>query len=274
MKPKISVITPVYNGEKYFNRAIPSILGQTLTDFEWLIVDDGSTDSTPEKLTEIALQDSRIRILSPGRLGFVGALDYAIDQANSDYIARQDFDDVSYPERLELQVAFLDAHPEVGVVGTGYVVQDENRNERYTRQPPTQHSELLRMMAKCVPFAHTLVAFRKQAWEQVGGYPDVKDGVEDLRMWINFAKHGWQLASIPEILGQHWVHPKSFWHQNYQYSQRQRVLAKFQMKAIVDLELPLWMAIYPLGRYVYMYLPNPMKSFLRRTAAKSDEKDI
>jgi glycosyltransferase EpsE len=274
MQPRISVITPVYNGEKYFDRAIPGILSQTLTDFEWLIVDDGSTDSTAQKLAELAQQDSRVRILSPGRLGFVGALDYAIRQAKSDYIARQDFDDTSYPERLQQQVDFLDAHPQVGVVGTGYVVEDENRNERYVRQPPTEHSELLKLMAKCVPFAHTLVAFRKQAWEQAGGYPNVKDGIEDLRLWIAFAKNGWQLAAIPETLGQHWVHPKSFWHKNFDYSYRQRVLAKVQMQAVQDLNLPIWMSLYPLGRYVYIYMPNSIKSFLRRSVAKSQEQDL
>jgi glycosyltransferase EpsE len=273
MPPKISVITPVYNGEQYFDRAIPSILNQTLTNFEWLIIDDGSTDSTPQRLAELAHQDTRVRILSPGRLGFVAALNYAIAQAKSEYIARQDFDDISYPERLQQQVDFLDAHPHVGVVGTGYVVQDENRQEQYVRQPPLEHSELLKMMAKCVPFAHTLVTFRKQAWEQVGGYPNVKD-IEDLRLWIEFAKSGWQLASIPTTLGKHWVHPKSFWHQNFQYSHRQRVLAKVQLKAIQDLKLPFWMALYPLGRYVYLYLPKQVKSFFRRVIAGSQEQDL
>jgi len=274
MQPRISVITPVYNGEQYFDRVVPSILSQTLTDFEWLIVDDGSTDSTPQKLAELAQQDSRVRILSPGRLGFVGALNYAISQAKSDYIARQDFDDMSYPDRLQQQVNFLDAHPQVGVVGTGYVVQDENRKEQYFRYPPTEHSDLLKMMAKCVPFAHTLVAFRKQAWEQAGGYPNVKDGIEDLRLWIEFAKLGWKLASLPDILGQHWVHAKSFWHQNFQYSHRQRVLAKVQLKAVRDLKLPLWMILYPMGRYVYLYLPTQLKSFLRRSIAGSQEQDL
>ncbi|MEH2364548.1 glycosyltransferase family 2 protein [Nostoc sp.] len=273
MLKRISVVTTVYNGEPYFDRAIPSILNQTYTDFEWIIVDDGSTDATPQLLAEVAKKDARVKVLSPGRLGFIKALNYAMENTQTEYIARQDFDDTSSPERLRLQVEFLDAHPEVGVVGCNYIVEDENRNERYVRMPATEHDQLIKTMAKCIPFAHTLVAFRKQAFLQAGGYPDMQD-VEDLRLWITFAKHGWLLASIPETLGTHWVYPKSFWHQNFQYSQRQKQLAGVQWQAIRELNLPLWMGIYPIGRQAYLYAPNQLKSFVRRFLAGSKEKTL
>ncbi|MEH1948644.1 MAG: glycosyltransferase family 2 protein [Nostoc sp.] len=274
MSKKLSVVTTVYNGQQYFDRAIPSILNQTYSDFEWIIVNDGSTDATAQLLAEVAKKDARVKVLSPGRLGFTKALNYAIEKAQGEYIARQDFDDISCPERLRLQVEFLDANPEVGVVGCNYIVEDENRKERYVRMPATEHDRLIKTMAKCVPFAHTLVAFRKQALLQAGGYPDVEDGVEDLRLWITFAKHGWLLASIPENLGTHWVHPKSFWHRNFEYSYRQKQLAGVQWQAIRELNLPLWMGIYPLGRYVYCYLPKDLKSFLRRVLAGSKEESL
>jgi Glycosyl transferase family 2 len=168
---KISVVTPVYNGERYFDRAVPSILAQSRGDFEWVIVDDGSTDTTPERLAALAASDARVRVLSPGRLGYARALNYAIEQARGTYIANQDFDDRSYPDRLRLQAAFLDAHPEVGVVGGRYVLIDETRHERYERKPPEQHDQIVRAMASRIPFAHTLVMFRKEAWRQAGGYP-------------------------------------------------------------------------------------------------------
>ncbi|MEH2458231.1 glycosyltransferase family 2 protein [Nostoc sp.] len=273
MLKKISVVTTVYNGEKYFDKAIPSILNQTYSDFEWIIVDDGSTDATLEMLKQVAAQDKRVKIFASGRLGRAKALNYAIEQAQANYIANQDFDDISYPERLQVQVEFLDAHPEVGVVGCNYIVEDENRKERYVRKPATEHDQLLRTMAKCIPFAHTLVAFRKQAWLQAGGYPDREDS-EDLRLWITFAKHGWLLASIPENLGTHWVYSKSFWHRNFEYSHRQKQLARLQWQAIQELNLPLWMGIYPIGRYVYLYAPNQLKSFVRRFLAGSKEKTL
>jgi glycosyltransferase EpsE len=273
MQPKVSVITTVYNGEIYFDRSVPSILSQTYGNFEWLIVDDGSTDQTPTLLAQIAQQDSRVKVLSPGRLGFVKALNYAISKASGEYIARQDFDDFSSPERLQKQVDFLDSHPSVGLVGCHYIVEDENRQERYIRMVPESHDAIVNTMAKCIPFAHTLVMFRKNAWVQAGGYPELDD-IEDLRLWITFAKSGWNLANLPIPLGHHWVHAKSFWHSNFDYSRRQRKLADVQWQAIRELKLPWWTGIYPLGRLFYCYLPKDFKSFLRRVAAGSQEKDL
>src|SRR5918995_649348 len=105
--PKVSVVTTVYNGEPYVDRAIPGILGQTFSDFEWILVDDGSQDRTPEILRDLAARDARVRVFSPGRLGIAVAANYGVAQAQSEYVARQDFDDRSYPERLRLQVELL-----------------------------------------------------------------------------------------------------------------------------------------------------------------------
>ena len=183
MTPTVSVVTAVYNGEPYFDRAIPSILRQTFEDFEYIVVDDGSQDSTAERLRAVASRDARVRPLFSGRLGFVGALNFGIENAQGKYIARQDFDDVSYPQRLRLQVDYLDANPKVGVVGGHYWIVDDNREERYVRMPPVQHWEIVRAMARYIPFAHTLTTFRKSAWDEAGGYP-VVDDIEDLRLWI------------------------------------------------------------------------------------------
>jgi len=270
---RVSVITTVYNGEPYFDRAIPSILSQTFKDFEWIIVDDGSQDRTPELLHELALKDDRIKVFQPGRLGRAQALNYAVERARGEYIVQQDFDDISYPQRIEKQVAFLDKHSEIGVVGSYYIVVDEIRKEKYIRKPPCKHNEIIRAMAKYIPFAHTLVTFRKKAWEEAGRYPLVDD-IEDLRIWIRITKAGWKLANIPEILGEHFVHSQSFWHRNFKYFRRQRELAKVQWEAIRVLDLPLWMGIYPVGRYLYPWLPTFLKRFVRRTLKLSKEEEI
>lgn len=270
---KVSVITTVYNGEPYFDRAVPSILGQTYKEFEWIIINDGSTDRTQELLEEVMSKDSRVRVFNFNRLGRARALNKAVEFAQGEYIIQQDFDDISYPKRIEKQVAFLEAHPEVGLVGSYYVVVDENRKERYIRQPPTDHEEILHAMARYIPFAHTLVAFRKAAWEQAGGYPEVKD-IEDLRLWIRFAATGWKLANIPDVLGEHFVYGQSYWHRNFKYTIRQRELGAVQWQAIRELGLPKWMVIYPLGRFVYPYIPNCAKRFVRRVLGKSRESDV
>jgi glycosyltransferase involved in cell wall biosynthesis len=271
--PKVSVVTTVYNGERYVDRAIPGILGQTFEDFEWVLVDDGSQDRTPDILRELAARDSRIKVFFPGRLGISAAANYGVSRATGEYVARQDFDDRSYPDRLRLQVALLDAQPKVGVVGCHYVLVDENRGERYVRMPPADHSAIVASMAKGVPFANTLVAFRRQAWTEVGGYPNVAD-LEDLLFFIKVASHGWQFASIQEPLGEHFVHPASFFHRTFKYAERQRALAGVQAHAVRELGLPKWMHVFALGRYAYAYCPTPLKRVLRRTLARSNERDF
>jgi glycosyltransferase involved in cell wall biosynthesis len=273
MTPRVSVVTTVYNGEPYVDRAIPSIIGQTYEDFEWVLVDDGSHDRTPDILRDLARRDSRVRVFSPGRLGISAAANYGVTQARGEYIARQDFDDRSYPDRLRLQVAALDADPKLGVVGSHYVLVDENRGERYVRMPPSEHSAIVASMAKGIPFANTLVAFRRQAWTEAGGYPNVPD-LEDLLLWIEVASRGWRFATIPEPLGEHFVHPASFFHRSFKYAQRQRALAKAQAHAIRELGLPSWMHLFPLGRYTYAYCPTVLKRGLRRVLAGSQERDF
>lgn len=263
MSPRVSVITAVYNGEAYFSRAVPSILEQRYTDFEYVIIDDGSTDGTPAFLQEMARRDRRVRVLSPGRIGFANALNHGIERAEGEYIARQDFDDRSLPDRLSLQVGFLDSHSEVGLVGGYCFTVHDHSGERYVRKPPLSHQDILRAIPRYIPFAHTLVMFRKKAWKQAGGYPEVED-IEDLRLWIEFVRSGWRLANLPEVLGEHWVHPDSFWHRNFDYRRRQRTLSAVQWRAVRQLGLPLWMYMYPLGRWSYQLLPHSLRLAFRR----------
>jgi len=273
MSPRVSVVTTVYNGEPYVDRAIPSILAQTFTDFEWVIVDDGSRDRTPEILQELARQDQRVRVFSPGRLGITGAANYGVTQAQGEYIARQDFDDRSYPDRLRLQVELLDAHPEVGVVGGYYLLVDENRTERYVRMPPTEHAAIVSAMAKAIVYANTTTMFRRAVWNQAGGYPEVAD-LEDQLLWLKAAKLGWRFATVTEVVGEHFVHGASFFHRSFKYADRQRNLARVQARIIRELGLPKWMYLFALGRYVYAYSPVRLKRVFRRTLAGSQERDV
>jgi glycosyltransferase involved in cell wall biosynthesis len=273
MTPKVSVVTTVYNGAPYVDRAIPGILGQTFTDFEWILVDDGSQDHTPEVLRDLAARDQRVRVFSPGRLGITAAANYGLAQARGEYIARQDFDDRSYSDRLRLQVAVLDAHPEVGVVGGYYLIVDENRGERYVRMPPTEHSAILAEMARSIPLANTIAMFRRRVWSEAGGYPEVAD-LEDQLLWLKAAKLGWRFVNVPEVLGEHFVHGASFFHRSFKYVDRQRNLARVQAQVVRELGLPRWMYLFALGRYGYTYCPTVLKRMLRRTLGGSQERDL
>jgi glycosyltransferase involved in cell wall biosynthesis len=271
--PKVSVISTVYNGAKYFDRSVPSVLGQTLEDFEWVIVDDGSTDGTAPLLARLAAEQPNVCVISAGRIGRARALNLATAQTQGTYVANQDFDDASSRDRLRLQADFLDEHPDVGVVGGHYVVIDENRGERYIRMPPTQHEQIARAMASRIPFAHTVVMFRKEAWCQAGGYPIV-DRLIDFRLWIAMGRIGWRFATLPTVVGEHFIYPDSYWKANFAYRDSQRELARVQLQAIHALELPFWTRIYPTGRRLYWSLPTNLKRVARRSLAGSRERDL
>jgi len=116
-EPKVTVLMPVYNGEKYLNEAIDSILGQTFKDFKFLIINDGSTDGTADILK--SYKDSRIKVTNNEKnIGLTKSLNKGLKMAKSEYIARMDADDISLPTRLQKQVEFMDSHPKVGVCGT------------------------------------------------------------------------------------------------------------------------------------------------------------
>ncbi len=273
MTPRVSVVTTVYNGEPYFDRAVPGILAQTFEDFEFILVDDGSTDSSLAKLRALESRDRRIRVFSPGRLGASAAYNFGVEQARGEYVARQDFDDRSYPDRLKHQVAYLDAHPEVGMVGGYYMLVDERRGERYVRMPPTEHGAIVAAMARYVPIAHTVATFRRRAWSEAGGYPQVNNLI-DLRFYVRVAKQGWKFANIPDVVGEHYVHDGSWFHRTLQYTERQRDLARVQAHAVRELGLPRWMYLFSLGRHAYAYIPPGLKRLVRRGLVRSRERDV
>lgn len=123
ISPKVSVVMSVYNGEKYLPETIDSILNQTFKDFEFIIINDGSTDKTAKILT--SYDDPRIRIFNQENMGLTKSLNRAISLAKGEYIARMDADDISYPERLKKQVDYLNKNPDIGLVGSKYIRIDK-----------------------------------------------------------------------------------------------------------------------------------------------------
>lgn len=270
---KVSVISTVYNGEAFLDKALPSILNQTHVDFDYIIIDDGSTDKTYEKLKEFEQLDSRIKVFSFGRLGRANALNKAVSLCSTEIIFQQDFDDVSESIRIERQLNYMLENENVGVCGAFYYIDDTNRHEKYIRMFPQEHPDLVRMFSKCVPIAHTVACFRKKAWKDAGGYP-VRDDIEDLELWIKMCEKGWKVATVGEVLGTHYVYPTSFWHKNYSYKSRQKRLSVVQFMAVRELRLPFYYYLFPLGRLLYGYFPVKIKKHIRRFIGGSNEKDV
>ncbi len=159
--PRVSVIMAAYNAERHLREALDSILGQTLRDFELIIVDDASTDRTPEILADYARRDARIRLLrNEINLGPSPTGNRGLEVARAPIIARMDADDISALERLELQVAFLDAHPDHILVGSGHRVIDEHGQTRYVKFNPMNNFAVQWQTRLRMPMMHSSVCFR------------------------------------------------------------------------------------------------------------------
>ena len=197
--PVVSVVLPVYNCPGYVGQAIESILGQTYTDFELIIIDDGSKDETPDVVRRFT--DPRIRFFTQENRGLAATLNRGIGLARGRYIARQDQDDVSFPDRFAKQVAFLDAHSACGLLGTwAEIWRDDTRTDRAHRHPSDNTTLQFELLLNN-PFVHSSVMMRKAALERVGGYSTDpgRQPPEDYELWSRIARQ-FEVANLPEFL--------------------------------------------------------------------------
>lgn len=203
--PVVTVLMPVYNGEKYLAEAIESILMQTFGDFEFLIINDGSTDGTAAILADYQQRDERIQVYHQENEGVVASLNRGLGLARGKYVARMDADDVSMPERLAKQVVFMEAHPDVGVLGTWVQVIDGDGNTSYRIQLPTQHGVLRWSLCFYCPLAHPTVMMRRQVVERAGGYDSSMVHAEDYDLWRRLSGVT-RLANLQDVLLQLRLH--------------------------------------------------------------------
>lgn len=231
-QPRVSVLLPVRDGAAYIEQALASLRHQTLHDFEMLVVDDGSSDSTPRILRQQARQDRRLRILNQPPSGIVAALQLAASEARGFYLARMDADDISLPRRLERQVAWLDRRPELAAVsclvrtiGEGPLQEGWKRYIKWLNARRTWPS-ISRDIFVESPLPHPSVVIRRHALEQVGGYRQF-DGPEDYDLWLRLVDAGWHLAKVPDVLLGWRDHPRRLTRTDHRY----RPEAFIQLKA-------------------------------------------
>lgn len=228
-RPLVSVIMPVFNSEKYLAEAIESILNQSLLDFEFLIFDDGSTDSSPEIIKQYADLDSRIIAhYAECNVGYVAHLNRGIELSRTEFIARMDSDDISFPHRLQLQKDFLERNPLTGVVGSSTIRIDEDNNELGVGKRPPSNSYLYWQSFFTNPLAHPSVMFRKKAVEEQGGYQIAKMPAEDYDLWTRLLGR-WQLANIEEPLLKYREH-----HHSISFKKKEAQFKNFN-KSLIDL---------------------------------------
>jgi len=204
--PAISVLMPVRDGERFLAEAVESVLAQTFHDLELVVVDDGSTDSTPRMLERIAERDPRLVVhrQRPGR-NLAETLNTAAEISRAPLLARLDADDVALPDRLRLQADFLAANPEVALLGGQALVIDEVGHEFGRAEYPTHDEELREALRTGNPFVHPAVLIRREAFEAVGGYRLDFDYAEDLDLWLRIAV-GRGIANLPDALIRYRIH--------------------------------------------------------------------
>ncbi len=200
--PLVTVVVPSFNEAPHVVRAsLESIRNQTFSSFECIVVDESTNPELAEACQSVCAEDPRFIYLHPAeRLGLPKSLNLAISQARSRLIARFDSDDVCMPERLALQVAFLEAHPEISVLGGAINIIGDEGQVLAHRSYPGDSAKIAKGMQLTTTMAHPTVMFRREAIEQYGGYnPDFRFA-EDLDLWLRWINAGLRFANLQQVL--------------------------------------------------------------------------
>jgi glycosyltransferase involved in cell wall biosynthesis len=208
--PAISVVLCVYNGGKYLDQAIESVLAQTYTDFELILLDDGSTDNSLERLEYYAKLDNRCRVFSGPNKGMVATLNQGIALAKADLIFRMDNDDVCMPSRFEKQIRYLKEHPECVAVSSKVLLIDAEGLPISEIWGETDHEKIdsVHMSGTGSYMCHPALAVRKADLLKVGGYREECHYAEDLDLFLRLAEIG-KLTNLPEVLLEYRQHVES-----------------------------------------------------------------
>lgn len=203
--PIVSVVMSVYNGRAFLTEAVDSILAQSYGDFEFIIIDDGSTDRTSEILSDYARRDARVRVLRHENQGRAASLNKGIGVAQTKYIARMDADDVALPQRFEKQVAFLEQHPDVGLLSGAYELIGTSGERLGILRLPLEDDEIRKMLKRHNAFCHPAVIMRKEAVLTAGGYRKALLDVDDYDLWLRISERS-RVANLEDIILRYRMH--------------------------------------------------------------------
>ena len=199
--PKISVLLSCFNDASYLNNSISSILNQTLKEFEFIIINDGSTDNTSDVINKYLKTDKRIRTINQENIGLTKSLNKGIRIAKGKYVARIDADDISYEQRLIKQYNFLEENKNIVLVGAQRIINDNINNTVRKDFLPLTTNEVRKTAIYRNPFFHSLVMFRKDVIKKVGFYDETFKYVQDRELWSRII-HDYDTANLDEILGE------------------------------------------------------------------------
>lgn len=207
MAAQLSVIMSAFNSSKTIERAINSILSQSFSDFELIVLNDGSTDETEEKI--LSYSDERIKYHPLGHSGLTGALNFGLSLAEAEIIVRHDSDDWSEPDRLARQMRSFREDGDLSLVSSWHNVVDVNGNYLGLKPTASDDRSLKKMLRWRNPFCHGTVAVRKSSLDQVGGYNEALLFSQDYDLWLRMAAGGMKFFCIPEPLYNYSITPES-----------------------------------------------------------------
>ena len=206
---RVSVVMPVKDAEQTIEASVNSILDQTLSDFEIIIVDDGSTDGTRLKLEQFSNADSRLKIFTNNGQGISDGLNTGIEQASSPLIARMDADDLAVSTRLKLQFDAFEKNNDLVLLGTFFYTFESDISISKPVTLPTDNGRIRELIQVHPALCHPTIMFRKECIQEIGGYRKVFEGAEDHDLYLRF-QHLGEISVLPEYLLYYRVHPEQF----------------------------------------------------------------
>jgi len=252
--PIVSVIMSVYNGERFLCEAIDSILNQSFSNFEFIIINDGSTDKSGDILE--SYDDARIRVIHQEKQHLTKSLNMGLRIARGKYIARMDADDIAMPTRLEEQVSFLDSHSDIAVVGCWAFLIDGTGKILKQLTFPCNDREIRRALIYTNPIIHPGVVIRKEALIKVNLYREEFKYAQDRDLWFRIMEH-YKLANLPRFLMK-----LRFTGSNISILKRKEQ-KKYVLKSIIDAInrglYPKWCYIYAIRYLLSIYSPSIIK---------------
>ncbi len=252
----------VKNGERFLPESINSILAQTFNDFEFIIVDDGSTDATSEILKEYSSKDSRVKVVTnPENFGLTRSLNIGIRAAHGEYIARMDAGDTSEPERFSKQVEFLDRNLDHVLVGSFASTFDENSKKVGEMNSAIDSESVKKVLIRYNPIVHSSIMVRKDILEKAGNYNEAWKYAQDYEMYFRLMKFG-KLANLPEQLVSYRLSPNSITRKKN--NKQVGFAIKARIKAIKEGQYSFFSYIHLLRPLLGLILPYNTKEFIKR----------
>ena len=262
-KPTITVLLSVYNAENYVGIAIESILKQSFTDFELIAVDDCSTDKSWDIVQQYMKLDSRvIAKRNEVNLGGCKTLNVGLKLAKGKYIARLDNDDWSYPNRLEKQFDFLEAHPDVGIVGGVMEIMNQHGEVTGKRKYNISDQEIRNKIFRYSPFSHPLVMIRKSILDKVGSYDPTYAPADDYELYFRIGNES-QFANLPDVIMRYRLIPSSITFMQTKKMELATINVRNQYSKNPNYNFTLVDKIYNAFQYLSVYIvPSRLKIYL------------